>query len=186
MPTRRVLPSFRRDWQGLTPQQQRTFLAALRQFISDLKTPEQGFHPRLRVKRMQGHPGIWEMSGRRMVGQPLNTAMRSTPGRRTSSGGGSELTRSSVGPSPSIQPSPAIQPSSSTGSDPKRRSNSSALIGCSPYRARISSTEVTMNTLSASSTKPWATNGPVVPRNNRFQPDSAGIESAGKSPFKRL
>jgi len=62
MPTRRVLPSFRRDWQGLTPQQQRTFLAALRQFISDLKTPEKGFHPRLRVKRMQGHPGIWEMS----------------------------------------------------------------------------------------------------------------------------
>jgi len=62
MPTRKVLPSFRRDWQGLTPQQQRTFLAALRQFIADLKKSEQGFHPRLRVKRIQGHPGIWEMS----------------------------------------------------------------------------------------------------------------------------
>lgn len=62
MPTRRVLPSFRRDWQGLTPKQQRQFLAALRQFIADLKGDEPRFHPRLRVKRMQGHPGIWEMS----------------------------------------------------------------------------------------------------------------------------
>lgn len=62
MPTRRVLPSFWRDWQSLTPQQQRRFLAALKQFIADLKKPEQGFHPGLRVKRMQGHPGVWEMS----------------------------------------------------------------------------------------------------------------------------
>lgn len=62
MPTREVLASFWRDWDRLTPQQQRAFLAALKQFIADLKEPEKGFHPRLRVKRMQGHPGVWEMS----------------------------------------------------------------------------------------------------------------------------
>jgi hypothetical protein len=62
MPTRKVLPSFRRDWQGLTAQQQRGFLAALKQFVADLKASEPAFHPRLRVKRMQGYPSIWEMT----------------------------------------------------------------------------------------------------------------------------
>lgn len=62
MPTRSVLASFRRDWQGLTPQQQRQFLAALKELIAGLKEPQPSFHPRLRVKRMQGHSGIWEMS----------------------------------------------------------------------------------------------------------------------------
>jgi hypothetical protein len=62
MPTRSVLASFFRDWQSLTPQQQRQFLAALKQFISDLGATEPGFHPRLRVKRMQGHRDIWEMT----------------------------------------------------------------------------------------------------------------------------
>lgn len=33
---------------------------------------------------------------------------------------------------------------------------------------------------------PWATNGPVMPRNNRLQPDSTGIETDGKSPLKWL
>jgi hypothetical protein len=62
MPTRSVLASFFRDWQGLTPQQQRQFLGALQQFVADLREPQPSFHPRLRVKRMQGHPSIWEMS----------------------------------------------------------------------------------------------------------------------------
>jgi mRNA-degrading endonuclease YafQ of YafQ-DinJ toxin-antitoxin module len=62
MPTRSVLASFFRDWQNLTPHQQRQFLAALKQFISDLGATEPGFHPRLRVKRMQGHRDIWEMT----------------------------------------------------------------------------------------------------------------------------
>jgi hypothetical protein len=34
----------------------------VQQFIADLKGDRQGFHPRLRVKRVQGSPGIWEMS----------------------------------------------------------------------------------------------------------------------------
>jgi len=62
MPTRSVLASFRRDWQSLTPQQQRQFLAALKQFIADLQKSPPSFHPRLRVKRMQGHANLWEMS----------------------------------------------------------------------------------------------------------------------------
>ncbi len=40
MPTREVLASFWRDWDRLTPQQQRAFREAL----------------------VQGHPGVWEMT----------------------------------------------------------------------------------------------------------------------------
>jgi hypothetical protein len=35
---------------------------AVAQFIADLADGGQGFHPRLRVKRVQGHPGVWEMT----------------------------------------------------------------------------------------------------------------------------
>ncbi|HEY4810432.1 MAG TPA: hypothetical protein VIH71_05170 [Solirubrobacteraceae bacterium] len=59
MPTREVLASFWRDWDRLTPQQQQAFREALVQFIAD---GGQSFHPRLRVKRGQVHPGVWEMT----------------------------------------------------------------------------------------------------------------------------
>jgi hypothetical protein len=36
------------------------FLEALRSFI--VAVGNQSFDPRLRVKRVQGHPGIWEMT----------------------------------------------------------------------------------------------------------------------------
>jgi mRNA-degrading endonuclease YafQ of YafQ-DinJ toxin-antitoxin module len=62
MPTREVLASFWRDWDQLSPKQQREFRAAVTQFIANLADDKQGFHPRLRVKRVQGHPGIWEMT----------------------------------------------------------------------------------------------------------------------------
>lgn len=62
MPTRDVLASFWRDWDKLTPQQQRAFREAVAQFIADLGSGGQGFHPMLRVKRVQGHPGVWEMT----------------------------------------------------------------------------------------------------------------------------
>jgi hypothetical protein len=62
MPTREVLASFWRDWERLTPQQQRAFRTALAQFIADLSSGSQRFHPRLRVKRVRGHPRIWEMT----------------------------------------------------------------------------------------------------------------------------
>jgi len=62
MPTREVLASFWRDWDRLTPQQQRAFREALVQFIAGIADGGQSFHPRLRVKRVQGHPGLWEMT----------------------------------------------------------------------------------------------------------------------------
>ncbi len=62
MPTREVLASFWRDWERLTSQQQRAFRQAVAQFVADLAGDEQGFRPRLRVKRVQGHPRVWEMT----------------------------------------------------------------------------------------------------------------------------
>ena len=62
MPTREVLASFWRDWDRLTPQQQRAFRAALVQFVADLGAGGQAFSPALGVKRIQGHPRVWEMS----------------------------------------------------------------------------------------------------------------------------
>lgn len=61
MPTRDVTASFWRDWQRLTPEQRRSFIEAVRRFVADLKAGA-GFRPGLRVKRVQGHPGIWEMT----------------------------------------------------------------------------------------------------------------------------
>lgn len=61
MPTRDVLASFWRDWDQLTAQQQRAFRKAVENFIADIAAG-QSFRPRLRVKRVQGHPGVWEMT----------------------------------------------------------------------------------------------------------------------------
>jgi hypothetical protein len=62
MPTREILASFWRDWDRLTPQQQRAFRDALVLFIADVAAGGQRFHPSLRVKRVQGSRGVWEMS----------------------------------------------------------------------------------------------------------------------------
>ena len=59
MPTRDVLASFWRDWEALTPDQQRAFKSALHKFIEDLRTGR--FRAGLRVKRVQGTDGIFEM-----------------------------------------------------------------------------------------------------------------------------
>ena len=60
MPTYDVFASFWRDWRSLTPQQQLAFKRALGQFIADLRSGT--FRPSLRVKRVQTHAGVWEMS----------------------------------------------------------------------------------------------------------------------------
>lgn len=62
MPTREILASFWRDWDRLNSKQQREFRTAVAQFIADLAESKQGFHPNLRVKRVQGHLGVWEMT----------------------------------------------------------------------------------------------------------------------------
>ena len=56
MPTYDVLASFWRDWRSLTPQQQRAYREALQNFIADLGAGR--FRPGLRVKRVQGYPGV--------------------------------------------------------------------------------------------------------------------------------
>jgi hypothetical protein len=61
MPTREALRSFWRDWDRLTPQQ-RAFRQAVTQFVADLAGASHGFHPSLHVKRVQGHPNVWEMT----------------------------------------------------------------------------------------------------------------------------
>jgi hypothetical protein len=45
MPTRDVLASFWRDWDQLSPKQQREFRDAVAQFIANLAEDKQGFHP---------------------------------------------------------------------------------------------------------------------------------------------
>ncbi|MFE2723749.1 hypothetical protein [Kitasatospora sp. NPDC059327] len=50
-----------RDRKGLTAAQKAAFLVAVAQFVTDLRAG-QGFRRGLRVKTMQGHPDIWELT----------------------------------------------------------------------------------------------------------------------------
>jgi len=52
---------FRRDFMDLTPEQQRLFLQAVVQFVEDLAEAK-GFRKGLRVKGVQGAPGVFEMT----------------------------------------------------------------------------------------------------------------------------
>ena len=60
MPTHDELQRFRNDYRGLSEAQRGTFRTALRLFVAGLRSGS--FDPRLRVKRVQGHPGFWEMT----------------------------------------------------------------------------------------------------------------------------
>ena len=61
MPTHEELLSFWRDWDALTPDQQRLFRRAVAKFVEDLgqRRPSR---PGLRVKEVQGTDGIFEMT----------------------------------------------------------------------------------------------------------------------------
>jgi hypothetical protein len=61
LPTYAWLARFRSDFEQLTPAQQTTFLAAVRQFIDDLQAGS-GFWNGLRVKGVRGATGIFEMT----------------------------------------------------------------------------------------------------------------------------
>ncbi|MFB8241352.1 hypothetical protein ACFC58_32940 [Kitasatospora purpeofusca] len=61
MPTYESLAHFLRDWKNLTPAQKAAFLVAVSQLVADLRTGK-GFRRGLRVKKMQGHPDIWELT----------------------------------------------------------------------------------------------------------------------------
>lgn len=51
---------FSQDWERLSPEQRRRFRSAVRHFVHDLSAGQ--FRPGLRVKRVQGAQGVWEMT----------------------------------------------------------------------------------------------------------------------------
>ncbi|HMO53981.1 MAG TPA: hypothetical protein PJ994_05710 [Tepidiformaceae bacterium] len=61
MPTFEALDRFWREFEKLTPEAQRLFLAARDLFVEDLQAGQQP-RPSLRVKRFTAIPGVWEMS----------------------------------------------------------------------------------------------------------------------------
>lgn len=61
MPTHEEAAAFWADWKKLTPAQRRAFLRAVRAFVEDLRKGD-GFRAGLRVKKMQGGQGVWEMT----------------------------------------------------------------------------------------------------------------------------
>lgn len=66
MPTHDETGPFLRDYENLTPQQQDRFDSKREEFVADLMAMErgrrQGFRPGLRVKRVQGASGLFEMT----------------------------------------------------------------------------------------------------------------------------
>lgn len=61
MPTYETTRRFERDYQRLTEQQRRAFREAVRGFVADLETGR-GFRKGLRVKRVQGTAGVFQMT----------------------------------------------------------------------------------------------------------------------------
>lgn len=61
MPTHEEEARFLREFAALTPTQRARFLDALRKMVNDLRVG-QPFRPSLRVKGVQGHPGVFEMT----------------------------------------------------------------------------------------------------------------------------
>lgn len=60
MPTFRPLPRFLRDYGRLSDEEVRQWKRALRLFVLGLQ--EGRLDPSLRVKRVQGCPGVWEIT----------------------------------------------------------------------------------------------------------------------------
>ena len=62
MPTFERLPRFDREFRRLPRELQRAFLAMLPTFIEAVRASPPAFPPSLRVKRVQGTPGVWELT----------------------------------------------------------------------------------------------------------------------------
>lgn len=60
MPTFEEFERFWADWERLSPSRQAAFRAAVQQFLADL--PAGRFRKGLRVKGVQGSPGVFEMT----------------------------------------------------------------------------------------------------------------------------
>jgi hypothetical protein len=61
MPTYVTLPRFRNDFDDLSAGEQERFRQAVSRFVKDLEQAR-GFRPGLRVRGVQGAPGIYEMT----------------------------------------------------------------------------------------------------------------------------
>jgi hypothetical protein len=61
MPTHDELEEFWRDWDHLSMAQKERFTTAIKKMVADLKAGR-GFRKGLRVKGVQGHEGIFEMT----------------------------------------------------------------------------------------------------------------------------
>lgn len=61
MPTHEEWSQFLCEFARLSPAQQAMFFAALEKMMADLRTGAP-FRPSLRVKAVQGHPGVFEMT----------------------------------------------------------------------------------------------------------------------------
>jgi hypothetical protein len=62
VPTYELPRSALAEYEKLSRQQRRAFRRALREFVAALRHKPPEFPPRLRVKRVQGHSGVWEFS----------------------------------------------------------------------------------------------------------------------------
>jgi len=61
LPTYERLPRFVKDFHRLSRERQLEFIAVVEKFVTDLKTGE-GFRSGLRVKGVQGSPGLFELT----------------------------------------------------------------------------------------------------------------------------
>jgi hypothetical protein len=61
LPTYERSPQFVDDYNDLSPEQRRLFRVAVEKFIADLRR-RRGFRPGLRVKGIQGSPGMFELT----------------------------------------------------------------------------------------------------------------------------
>jgi hypothetical protein len=62
VPTFERGPRFDREFRRLSRELQRAFVAALPLFIEALRAKPPAFPPQLRVKRVEGATGVWELS----------------------------------------------------------------------------------------------------------------------------
>jgi hypothetical protein len=62
VPTFERLPRFDREFRRMSRELQKAFLAMLPLFIAALRESPPAFPPALRVKRVQGTDGIWEVT----------------------------------------------------------------------------------------------------------------------------
>jgi hypothetical protein len=60
VPTFDIARAFRRDWTRLAVEQRQAFREAVMKFVTDLRPG--AFRKGLRVKGVQGHPGVFEMT----------------------------------------------------------------------------------------------------------------------------